>query len=223
MQTKIATLAAIIIVAIAAGFGIWYFGTSDKPTNTSTTSNTKIATQESVTNPTTNTTVAGSTDVPTECPSSFVVEQTEGPYYTAGSPERTNIVESGTAGEPLTVTGYVFDRECNSIAGAWLDFWQADGNGNYDNSGYRLRGHQLTDENGRYVLQTVKPGEYSTRTPHIHVKIAPTEGGSVTTSQLYFPDAGANTTDSIYNAAQLVTYDTDDPSIAYFNFKLNVE
>ena len=30
-------------------------------------------------------------------------------------------------------------------AGALLDFWQADAKGHYDNSGFRLRGHQFAD------------------------------------------------------------------------------
>src|SRR2546423_5608903 len=36
---------------------------------------------------------------------------------------------------------------------------------------YRLRGHQYTDEAGRFYLETVMPGEYPGRTLHIHVKV----------------------------------------------------
>jgi protocatechuate 3,4-dioxygenase beta subunit len=79
-------------------------------------------------------------------------------------------------GEQLLVAGYVLDQNCQPIQNAWLDFWQADANGAYDNTGYVLRGHQFTDGQGRYYLETVLPGEYPGRPPHIHLKIQPPNG-----------------------------------------------
>src|SRR5215510_5257642 len=73
---------------------------------------------------------------------------TEGPYYKAGSPERASLLEAGIPGTPIIVTGYVLTPDCKPIPQAWLDFWQADGKGAYDNSGYKLRGHQFTDDAG---------------------------------------------------------------------------
>jgi protocatechuate 3,4-dioxygenase beta subunit len=91
-------------------------------------------------------------------------------------------------GERLILIGYVLDQNCNPIPSAWLDFWQAGADGEYDNSGYTLRGHQFTDEQGRYYLETVLPGLYSSRPiRHIHVKVQP-PNGQILTSQLYFPD-----------------------------------
>ena len=43
-----------------------------------------------------------------QCPERFVDPATEGPYYKNGSPERTNLVEEGTVGEPVALSGYVF-------------------------------------------------------------------------------------------------------------------
>ena len=54
------------------------------------------------------------------------------------------------SGTRVIVTGYVLTRDCKPIAGAWLDFWQADDIGAYDNTGFKLRGHQFTDAAGRY-------------------------------------------------------------------------
>lgn len=126
--------------------------------------------------------------------------QTEGPYYKAGSPERTILWEPGMAGTRLLITGFVVDTDCRPIAGAWLDFWQADADGRYDNDGFRLRGHQYTDERGRFTLVTVVPGLYPGRTRHIHVKVrAP--GGPVVTTQLYLPDEPGNRRDGIFNPA----------------------
>ncbi len=129
---------------------------------------------------------------------------TEGPYYKSGSPEQANLYQAGMAGTKLVITGYVYDTNCKPVAHAWLDFWQADANGNYDNSGYTLRGHQYTDANGRYQLTTVVPGLYPGRTEHIHVKVqAP--NGQILTSQLFFPGVTQNNEDGIYNASLLLS------------------
>ncbi len=109
--------------------------------------------------------------------------QTEGPFYKSGSPERTSLREAGLAGTPLTVTGYVFSTICQPIAHAWLDFWHADSNGNYDNAGFRLRGHQFTDTQGRYSLETIVPGEYPgrTRQPELLMHVQNTPNGKLAT------------------------------------------
>lgn len=148
---------------------------------------------------------------------------TEGPFYKTGSPQRTSLLEPGMAGTKLTITGQVFTRGCRPAAGAWLDFWQADTQGKYDNVGYRLRGHQFTDGAGRYTLLTVMPGEYPGRTPHIHVKVkAP--NGPVLTTQLYFPGATQNQGDALFRQELLVQIrDATGGLAATFNFVLNSE
>ncbi|WP_442811574.1 dioxygenase [Streptosporangium sp. NBC_01755] len=97
--------------------------------------------------------------------------QTEGPYFRPNSPRRTSLVGPGTPGVPLTVRGYVFGRSCRPIANALLDFWQADTNGAYDNSGFGFRGHRFSDAQGAFKLTTIVPGLYPGRTRHIHVKV----------------------------------------------------
>jgi len=129
--------------------------------------------------------------------------QTEGPYFTAGSPQRASLVESGMSGTRLTLTGYVLTRSCQPVANAKLDFWQADAQGNYDNTGFRLRGYQLTDAQGRYQLETVIPGLYPGRTEHIHVK-AQAPNRPVLTTQLYFPGVSRNNSDGIFDQALLI-------------------
>ncbi len=128
---------------------------------------------------------------------------TEGPYWKAGSPLRSNLVDPGMVGAKVRVTGYVYDTNCQPIANAWLDFWQADYYGAYDNVGYTLRGHQYTDASGRYQLDTIVAGEYPGRTIHIHVKVqAP--GAPVLTSQLFFPDVAHNGSDGIFHPSLVV-------------------
>src|SRR5262245_3603250 len=128
---------------------------------------------------------------------------TEGPFFKPRSPERTNLIEPGIPGDRLEVTGKVFTTGCTPVSGALIDFWQADGDGEYDNSGFRLRGHQFTDARGQWRLETVVPGLYPGRTRHLHVKVQ-AQGGRVLTTQLFFPDEPRNRRDGIYDPELLM-------------------
>lgn len=126
--------------------------------------------------------------LPTPVCNGLTPPQMEGPYYRPDTPGRNSLLEEGMPGTRLLLVGHVLDQDCQPLPNTWLDFWQADADGEYDNSGYRLRGHQYTDSQGRYYLETVLPGLYSSRPiEHIHVKVRP-DGGAEVTSQLYFPD-----------------------------------
>ncbi len=154
-------------------------------------------------------------------PATLTLAQTEGPYYKPNSPERASLIEPGMSGAKLIVTGYVLTPDCKPITKAWLDFWQADDHGVYDNAGYRLRGHLFTDEQGRYHLETIFPGEYPGRTQHIHVKVQ-VANGPILTTQIYFPGEPGNDRDSIFNPALLANVqDTADGKVATFNFVVN--
>jgi protocatechuate 3,4-dioxygenase beta subunit len=131
--------------------------------------------------------------------------QTEGPYFKPRSPERASLIEPGTGGTRLVLAGVVRTTDCRPVANALLDFWQADGRGGYDNAGFRMRGHQYADAQGRYRLETAVPGEYPGRTPHIHVKVQP-PGGRILTTQLYFPDQPRNARDGIFRPDLLIAY-----------------
>lgn len=155
---------------------------------------------------------------PTCTPGVSLNEQNEGPYYTPGAPERTDVTD-GAFGTPLKLTGYVLDANCQLVAGAIVDFWQADGNGSYDNIGYVLRGIQATDTNGTYTLTTVIPGQYPGRTEHIHVKITP-PGGQTYTTQLYMPDSEANNGDRFYVTGMDLTVTSYDGSAMVATFDL---
>ncbi|WP_406862454.1 carbohydrate-binding protein [Streptomyces sp. HUAS MG47] len=148
--------------------------------------------------------------------------QMEGPYFKPNSPLRTSLLEPGTPGTRLTVSGYVFGRACRPISGVLLDFWQADVNGAYDNTGFRFRGHQFTDSRGAFALTTIVPGLYPGRTRHLHVKVqAP--GRPVLTTQLYFPNEPRNNTDALFDPRLLMTVrDAGGAREAAFDFVLDV-
>ncbi len=135
----------------------------------------------------------------------------EGPYYTPDTPERTSLLEDGTQGKKLILAGFVFTADCLPIPHAWLDFWQANASGVYDNEGYTLRGHQFTDNKGRYYLESILPGQYPQRPiEHLHAKVQ-IPGGEVFTTQLYFPPQPVN-------GLTVQLEDKGDFYLAYFNF-----
>jgi protocatechuate 3,4-dioxygenase beta subunit len=129
--------------------------------------------------------------------------QTEGPFFKSESPERQRLREPGMAGRPLLLSGRVMSTSCVPLANAKLDFWQCDDDGQYDNRGFVLRGHQFTDEQGRYFLETIEPALYPGRTRHIHVKVQAPHG-RVLTTQLYFPGEPRNQRDRIFNSRTVI-------------------
>ena len=149
------------------------------------------------------------------------VEQTEGPYFTRDSPERSSLLEPGMAGTTLVVAGRVLATDCRPVGRALLDFWQADARGEYDNAGFTLRGHQFTDARGRFRLETVLPGLYPGRTRHLHVKVQAPEA-PVLTTQLYFPGEGQNAGDGLFTPAlAMAVRRSGDRQLGRFDFVLD--
>ena len=133
--------------------------------------------------------------------------QTEGPFYTPSTPRRADLREPGGGGAPLLFEGLVLTPDCRPIARAVIDIWHSDERGRYDNRGFRYRGHQFTDAAGAFRFMTVRPGRYTGRTPHIHVKLQG-EGTRALATQVYFPDLGeANAHDAIYREELLLSLD----------------
>jgi protocatechuate 3,4-dioxygenase beta subunit len=123
--------------------------------------------------------------------------QTEGPFFKPKSPQRVSLLEKDAKGARIVVTGRVLSARCTPVAGALLDFWHADEAGDYDNQGFRYRGHQFADSEGRWRLESIVPAEYPGRARHFHVKVqAP--GKRILTTQLYFPGEAGNQRDFLY-------------------------
>ncbi len=151
--------------------------------------------------------------------------QIEGPFYTPNTPLRTDLRERATVGTPLVIEGRVVSTDCRAMTGAVLDIWSCDGNGLYDNDGFNLRGHQFTDGQGAFRVETVKPAAYrqfgAQRTPHLHAKVQGRDTALLTT-QLYFPGEPLNARDSLFNGSLVLTVEksTDGSLYARFEFVL---
>ncbi|SDA96113.1 Protocatechuate 3,4-dioxygenase beta subunit [Sinorhizobium sp. NFACC03] len=144
--------------------------------------------------------------------------QTEGPYFTPQSPEKQDFASDAPGGERMTLVGYVLTKDCQPVAKALIELWHADESGTYDNSGYKLRGHQFTDAEGKWWFETIVPGLYPGRTRHYHVKVQ-RPGGNVLTTQLYFADEPDNERDRIFNADLLLDIrTTSDGKFGRYDF-----
>jgi protocatechuate 3,4-dioxygenase beta subunit len=188
-------------------------------------SQTPSPTSTAAASPQSSTAATGSTPqaaAPCSAGANATLAVTEGPYFKAGSPEKTSLIESGMKGTKLVISGYVLNTNCQPISKAKLDWWHADADGDYDNSGYRLRGHELTDSSGAYKLETIVAGLYTGRTRHIHVKVEP-PGGRILTTQLFFPGEAQNDSDGIFREELLMSVQqTSDGESGRFDFIVQV-
>jgi protocatechuate 3,4-dioxygenase beta subunit len=150
------------------------------------------------------------------------VRQSEGPFFKPKSPKRSDLREPGAAGRNFELSGFVLTKRCRPLAGAVVDLWHADEKGEYDNTGFRYRGHVATGPDGAFRFRTIVPAVYPGRTRHYHVKVqAP--GSRVLTTQLYFPNEPANARDGLFSRELLMRVaDAQDGLAGQFDFVLNI-
>jgi protocatechuate 3,4-dioxygenase beta subunit len=150
------------------------------------------------------------------------VRQGEGPFFKPSSPERSDLRERGAAGRAFELTGFVVTRGCRPLGGAVVDLWHADEKGEYDNAGFRYRGHVVTGPDGAFKFRTIVPAVYTGRTRHYHVKVqAP--GSRLLTTQLYFPNEPANVRDGLFNRDLLMRVaNAEGGATGRFDFVLSV-
>jgi protocatechuate 3,4-dioxygenase, beta subunit len=149
---------------------------------------------------------------------------TEGPFYPNTFPKDSDADLTRVAGRAgvaqgtiLDVSGRVVDRSGRPRAGAKVEIWQCDAQGQYHHIGEREGsgdenfqgyGAVLTDAEGRYRFRTIKPVPYPGRTPHIHFNVVES-GRRRLTSQMFIEGEPGNERDGLYRHlgrdARLVT------------------
>jgi protocatechuate 3,4-dioxygenase beta subunit len=167
-------------------------------------------------------TVIGQTLAPTPAcdDSDPTPRQTEGPYFTPNSPERSNFIEPGLGGTPIILTGLVLSRSCVPLARVLVDLWHADDSGAYDNDGFRCRGHQFTAADGSFRFTTIVPGRYPGRTRHFHVSFHAPDRPQLTT-QFYFPGEAENERDHLFRPELLLEISDTPERIGRFDVVLD--
>ena len=208
-------------VRFGAAFGaLQLAGCGDSPTSPTPTSTTTAAT-------TTTTTSTATTPVTATGTCSRIPQETEGPYPADGSNGPTVLTSTGVVrsdirasfagmsgvagGVPLNIALTIVSAStCAPLAGAAVYLWHCDREGRYSlytqgvtNQNY-LRGVQEADANGRLVFQSIYPGCYAGRWPHIHFEVysnlaaATNSRNKTATSQIALPKA---TSDLVYATA----------------------
>ncbi|HUK02592.1 MAG TPA: intradiol ring-cleavage dioxygenase [Steroidobacteraceae bacterium] len=163
-----------------------------------------------------------------------------GPYYWEGAPEcppGANLAE-GVVGEPAFYSGRVVDVDNRPIAGALLDIWSGDGEGNYDmqlsgDTEMRARGKIRTDAEGRYRFRSIRPsfypvpvdgpvgamlramGRHPYRPGHIHMIVSAPGYESVTT-HLFVADSPYLHSDAVFGMKEslIVPFKRHEPGRA---------
>jgi protocatechuate 3,4-dioxygenase beta subunit len=145
----------------------------------------------------------------------------EGPYFRLGAPLRSNLLEPGDTVQ-FILTGRVLTHQGRPVAGAVVNFWHCNHDGEYDMAGYRYTGYQVTDESGRYALTTIIPGAYQPReAKHVHVKVQAIS--RPVTTQLYIEGESGNTDDEYYNPALFVHCTVDSDGVKHGTFDFVIE
>ncbi len=142
--------------------------------------------------------------------------ETEGPFPTKqpATLAQTNIVGDRT-GVPFSIKIYIKNRNnsCAALAGAIVDIWHCDKDGNYSEYGgtqmqstnytsyHFLRGRQTTDSNGLVSFTSIFPGWYSGRATHIHVHVYNASGTSLLVTQIAFPEGSSSAVTTVNASA----------------------
>ena len=130
--------------------------------------------------------------------------ETEGPFPTKipSSYSRVDITD-GRTGYKMTAK-ITINSSCVELAGAIVDIWHCDAEGNYSEYGgtgmqstnyqsvHFLRGRQVTDASGVVTFTTIFPGWYSGRATHIHVHVYSSNGNSLKVTQIAFPEGSGS-------------------------------
>jgi protocatechuate 3,4-dioxygenase beta subunit len=215
------------LLAGAAPLALWGCGGGGDAAGDTGSAGTTGSTAGSATGSTSGSTTSGSTTC------SAIAEETAGPYpgdgsnasggVTANALALTGIVRadirssiagaSGTAsGVPLTVVLDLVNTNasCADLSGWAVYLWHCDALGRYSmySSGVTaenyLRGVQSSGSDGLVTFQTIVPGCYAGRWPHIHFEIYRSSGTATSwtnklrTSQLALPESVCRT---VYGSA----------------------
>jgi hydroxyquinol 1,2-dioxygenase len=162
-----------------------------------------------------------------------------GPYYWKGAPELPmgSDLSQGVIGEPCFYSGRILTVDGKPIAGAVLDIWSGDGEGNYDmqlgSQEMRARGRLTTAADGAYRFRSIKPfyypvptdgpvgamleamGRHPNRPGHIHFVIS-APGHKAVTTHLFPSDTPYLESDAVFGVKEslIVDFQRREPGVA---------
>ena len=135
--------------------------------------------------------------------------QTVGPFFTLGL--FPNVRESGLKpligdavggeGEPISISGQVFDGAGRSVADALLEFVQADGNGRIAGGDLPRFARVHTSFDGQFIFHSVRPGALRAgEAPYISFAIFMRGMLLHAFSRIYFADEKSNRDDPVFGS-----------------------
>lgn len=130
-------------------------------------------------------------------------KETVGPFpnHDSNSLLKRNIAVD-RQGVAMTMTLTVLSQKngCKPLAGVFVDVWHCDAHGAYSEYGgmrmqaedhrheHFCRGRQITDKDGKVSFESIYPGWYRGRAPHIHVEVLDKNENTLVVSQIAFPE-----------------------------------
>jgi protocatechuate 3,4-dioxygenase beta subunit len=137
--------------------------------------------------------------------------QTEGPFYPVTLPADSDfdLLAQGsrryTQGQAVWLEGTVTDPAGRPVHGAVVEIWQCDVQGRYHYPGhghgadplFQGFGRSPVGSQGEYRFRTIRPAQYSGRTPHIHLKVK-LDRHDLLTTQLYVQGEPDNERDGLW-------------------------
>jgi len=153
----------------------------------------------------------------------FILTPVEkGKHYPWTALACADLVTADASGERIRIEGRVINGEGAPHRLTLLEFWQADGQGHYAhprdgrraaNTSFKGFGRTETDSEGRYAVDTIKPGRVpgpngGLQAPHIVVAIHSPFLLRHLCSRIYFADETANADDPILGLVPAERRDT---------------
>ena len=142
--------------------------------------------------------------------------QTVGPFFSFCLAPRdrpgigsARLVTPDAIGARITIEGRVLDGSDAPVPDALIEIWQADGEGRYAGfhraraaSSFTGFGRATCDDEGRFTIETVKPGSLADlggrcHAPHIAIGIFGKGINRRLYTRIYFPDEKANDGDPV--------------------------
>jgi protocatechuate 3,4-dioxygenase, alpha subunit len=140
--------------------------------------------------------------------------QTIGPYLRIGLEwmQIEDMAPKGVPGERVAIRGRVLDADGKPVNDAAVEIWQANSQGRYAHpedkqdkpidAAFRGYGRSLTDDNGAFRFNTIKPGRLpgpggKLQAPHLSVTIFMRGLLKQLQTRIYFPDDPSNAEDPV--------------------------
>lgn len=157
-----------------------------------------------------------------------------GPYYVSGTSKITNLNTQNLQGDKIIVSGKIYGTTDKStpVINAMIEVWHADNGGvyhpvgdgnvsNYQPNQITLRGFIITDAQGNYTFESIRPGLYPGRPRHFHYRIT-ANGYKNLVTQIYFKDDPTTSNENI-ESCRIIDFQKDSQGVYKGNADIHLQ